>query len=367
MPTPQSPTPTSLETPQALSDEPSSIALDPKALSAALRAAVAEMKHRSPWPGLVRLVSLGVLCLGGGAIAWSAPQTWQFALGTAIAAVFYAFWLVCTHDAVHQTLTGWRWVDAIAARLISWPILWPVGTYDALHRLHHRWNGCNLDDPERTQWTAAELSQAGVWGRGWVRHQWAIAVLLCGSVGLVGKAWQQGWRQRARPAVRRQLRLDAIGMLVLHAGLLGVVIATGAIGRYVLFWLITERVVGVIMQAREHLEHYGLWGGGEALDPALRDQPLLLQLYATRNLESWAIANWLMGGLPYHSIHHAFPHIPWHQLPAANAQIQAILAAHGAPPLTWDPGYGRTAWKLSQRPIVIDATGRAVPLAALES
>ncbi|MEL6552512.1 MAG: fatty acid desaturase [Cyanobacteria bacterium J06621_11] len=60
------------------------------------------------------------------------------AIATSIA---YSFWLVCNHDATHRTLTGWDWFDGVMLRLIFWPMLLPVGTYNQIHRLHHYWNG----------------------------------------------------------------------------------------------------------------------------------------------------------------------------------------------------------------------------------
>jgi hypothetical protein len=35
--------------------------------------------------------------------------------------------------------------------LLSWPMAWPLATYSRLYLLHHRWNGLDARDPERTQ------------------------------------------------------------------------------------------------------------------------------------------------------------------------------------------------------------------------
>ncbi len=61
-----------------------------------------------------------------------------------------------------------------------------------------------------------------------------------------------------------------------------------------------------------------------------------------------------MGGLPYHSVHHAFPNIPFNQLPEAFDKIQLVLKKHHYPEIKKDNGYLRTAWRLSRQPSVID-------------
>jgi fatty acid desaturase len=98
-----------------------------------------------------------------------------------------------------------------------------------------------------------------------------------------------------------------------------------------LFWLVLERVIGVIVQSRSVIEHHGLWRSGE--------NHLLTQLYATRNVGAAAWLNLVMGGLPHHSAHHAFPLIPFHQLPLASQRIEAVLLEAGRPALPHAASY----------------------------
>lgn len=320
-----------------------------------LQAAVRDCGLVSPWPGLFRVIALGGLCLGCVTIAWMEPIGWAFVGWSTIAAIFYGFWLVSTHDAVHHTLTGWVVFDEMIARVISWPILWAVGTYSELHRLHHSWNGRRLDDPERTQWTQTEYDRAGRLRRWYVRHQWVIDIFGCGAIGLILKTFRhgliQGWFvQNTRSRLRWQLGGDVVGIVVVHTLLLAWVLAHDALGQYVLLWLIVERVVGVMMQCREHIEHYGLW----RYPPQPPRSQVLTQLYATRNLHTTAIVNWLMGGLPYHGVHHAFPKIPCDRLPIAFERLGVILDAHEQPPLVRDPGYWLTSVRLAGAFCLID-------------
>ena len=83
------------------------------------------------------------------------------------------------------------------------------------------------------------------------------------------------------------------------------------------------------------------------------DLPRLVQLYATRNVAVSPVLNALMGGLPHHSAHHAFPWIAAARLPRASDRIEAVLGLHGWPqpprlrsyahalPLLWRPQAAR--------------------------
>ena len=99
-----------------------------------------------------------------------------------------------------------------------------------------------------------------------------------------------------------------------------------------------ERVAGALLQLRGAIEHWQL------CQP--QPHPLLSQLYGSRTV---AVPNWLngwLGGLPHHSAHHAFPAIATARLPQATARLQAVLQAHGYPPLPCCQGYGEALKQL---------------------
>jgi fatty acid desaturase len=82
---------------------------------------------------------------------------------------------------------------------------------------------------------------------------------------------------------------------------------------YLLFWLILERTIGIVVQTRDHLEYYALWGNFK--------NHQLTQPYASRNLQTSFPVGWLMGGLNYHAVHHAFAEILLSELPTAFERI----------------------------------------------
>ncbi len=311
-----------------------------------LRSAVADLEKVNPWVGLWRFGVLGAVFLSLVALCWSSHNTLIFLSYSAIAGFVYAFWLICTHDMVHHTLTGWAWFDELMPRLISWPMLWPYGVYAQLHRLHHGWNGIDLRDPERVQWAVSEYQQAKPWMQWYVRHQWAIDLFGLGGLGLIAKTVVNAFRfGHQMPSLHRILLLDAMGMLTLQSSFLMVAASHHRIGHYVIFWLVLERIIGIIVQARDHLEHYALWGTATGHQ--------LTQLYACRNLKTNPLVAWLMGGLNDHAIHHAFPSIPFNHLPEAFCRIQGVLEQHELPLMTVEDGYVRETLRLGTQPSLI--------------
>jgi fatty acid desaturase len=317
-------------------------------LTTELHTAIADLRQVDPGVGLVRFATIGTIVLSLMALAWSSGNLFAFVAITTLAGIFYAFWIICSHDSVHQTLTGWPWFETIAPRLTTWPMFWPYGTYVLLHRLHHGWNGIDLRDPERVQWTQTEYQGASTLLRWYVRHQGLLDMFVLGGIGLILKTLIHGWKLRTvLPQLRTQLWLDLMGILAIQGGLLVWFGQRGEIGRYLLFWLILERTIGAIGQARDRLEHYGMWGqvGGYQLT----------QLYTCRNLDTYPWVGWLMGGLNYHAVHHAFPDIPFNKLPVAFDRLQAVLQRHDLPLMLQGRGYVRETIELNRHPATIGA------------
>jgi fatty acid desaturase len=317
-------------------------------LTTELQAAVAHLRRVHPEKGLFRFVTIGIIVLSLMTLAWSANNLLVFVLITFVAGIFYAFWMLCSHDMVHGTLTGYPWLERVLSRLVTWPMFWPSGTYALLHRLHHGWNGIDLRDPERVQWSNEEYQRANQLQRWYLSHQWILDIFVLGGIGLIIKTFANGWHfRKVLPQLRSQIWVDVIGIIMMQSGLLAFFYQRGEVPRYLLFWLILERTAGVIIQMRDHLEHYGLWGQIGSYQ--------LTQLYACRNIATHPWLGWLMGGLNYHAVHHAFPNIPFDQLPTAFQRIQEVLQRHNLPLMIQGKGYLLETIDLGQHPSIIGA------------
>lgn len=285
----------------------------------------------APTPGeraraTFRLIMLIALLLGGSWLYWNLPLGGA-AIGAAlIAGVAYGLLLIATHEMVHGTLLGYQTQEQWLACLLSWPMAWPYLTYARLHRWHHRWNGSDPRDPERTTPLPRERLAAGALRRLMQRHLlwWRVGVL--GGVGLIADTARKGfWLQRQDQGLVKARFIDGAGVTVVHTAMLLIALTQGELWRYLLFWLVLERVIGAIVQFRGMVEHHLLWRSREA--------HLLTQLYATRTITAGNWLNALMGGLPHHGAHHAFPSIPSERLPLATRRIALVLERHGAAPL----------------------------------
>lgn len=295
----------------------------------------------NPWIGVTRFSVIGLLLFSFVTLAWFTSHPLLFLSFSLVAGLFYAFWLICTHDMTHQTFTGWKWFDTIIPRLISWPMLWPYSLYAQLHRLHHGWNGVDLRDPERVQWTQQEYQQAHPLIQWYIRHQWIVDIFVLGGMGLIIKTFLKSWQLQTVSLKLGAARwLDITGIVVIHSSLLTLALWQGQLLRYVIFWIILERVIGLVVQTRDHLEHYGLWHQSAGYH--------LTQLYAGRNLKTNRLIAWLMGGLPYHAVHHAFPTIPFNRLAEAFERLEMVLEHHHLPPMTLDAGYITSTRQLSR-------------------
>lgn len=291
----------------------------------------------APTPGervraTLRLMTLSTLLLGGAWLYWRQPLGAVAFGAVVIAGVAYGLLLIAAHEMVHGTLLGYWKLEQWLACLLSWPMAMPFLTYARLHHLHHRWNGCDPRDPERTTPLLAESQTAGSLRRLMQRHLlwWRVGVL--GGVGLIVDTARKGFSlQRQDQGLVQARFIDGAGVAVVQTAMLLIALTHGALWRYLLFWLLLERVIGAILQFRGLVEHHQLWRS--------RDTHLLTQLYATRTISAGSWLNAWMGGLAHHSAHHAFPSIPSERLPLATRRIALVLERHGAPPLPTLPSY----------------------------
>lgn len=290
---------------------------DLRELSRQICRAVSDLQQVNRSYGWCRLLVLFSLVVAGGWIYWSSDQ-WAVALGgLMLLGMAESGLLITTHEALHGTLLARPGWEGLMSCLISWPMCFPILTYELIHLRHHRWNSIESRDPERI---------------GPCRMPWFKFAICAGGLGLIFKTLHHAWilRQCDSRLVRR-LIYDATGILLLHAVILAVAVAQGCVWKYLLSWFVVERIVGVIMQSRALVEHWGLWHP--------RQNSLLSQLYGCRNVDVSGWLNVVMGGLPHHSAHHAFPAIPFHHLPLATKRIERLLRDNGLPPLPRCSGY----------------------------
>lgn len=322
----------------------------PKPDAMTLRRAVTDLERIFPWPGLAKSV-LSLVVMGLLITMALRTQTWgELLFWALVTAVFYSSIFLLTHDAIHHTLTGWKWFDELFPRVLAYPMLWYHGIYCALHKIHHKMNGNDIDDPERPQYTEEEYRAAGPVKRWLIRNQWWLNCFVWGGFGFLFKHyWQAYLFYNKSREVRLNVWTDLAGVIVVQGAINYWALSTGNWLKAFTFFIVLERVMGCFHQMRSHIEHYGLWGRA--------DNPYETQLRNSRNIRTNGAVSFYMDHLNYHSVHHAFPRIPFYRLKEAHERLQRLLSAAGAP-LVEDTSYFRTALRLGLNPVVIRGTGR---------
>lgn len=281
------------------------------------------------WLRLLGLLIPSLACLW---MYWQEPRLLLALPWLLVATACYALVMISTHDISHGTLLGQGDLEQAVGCVLSWPVGWPYLTYRNLHMLHHRMNGMDLRDPERREPTSEEAAAAHPLRQWHFRHPFWGSALLMGGAQLIGSMFWFGWKLRHdHSRLLRGMRRDAAGILLVQMLMFTAAIQHGELLKLLLMLLVVERVVGAVMQVRGMIEHHGLWQPCSTYE--------LTQLYTSRNIHAGTLVNVLMGGLPHHSLHHAYPSIPYHHLPEASRIATGVLAEHGKPPLPMVSSY----------------------------
>ena len=321
-----------------------------------LTRALADLHVVKPWPGVVRTlltVPTILLCF---ALALTTQSIWVFLAAGLFGALLLATIAITTHDAIHHTLTGWAWFDEILPRLVSYPVLWPHGIYSELHKIHHKMNGQDLEDPERMQWTQEEYENASFFGKWAFRNQFFLAVFVLGGFGFIFEHFMQGVKfGRRSKAVRRALAQDLVAIVLVNVTIYTLMSYANLSLQYFMFYLLLERVGGGILQFRAYIEHYGLWGK--------QANYFETQIFTCRNIKTNNLMSLYFNRLNFHSVHHAFPTVPFYNLPEAHRRLTAIYCEKGSP-LIEDDGYLKTAVQLARAPRYIPIAPESFPLKA---
>jgi fatty acid desaturase len=238
-------------------------------------------------------------------------------LGTAFAIGFGPLHdvLVQGHDATH----------GLAAKNRRWNAFWLwfchalVGisgrAYRAFHLDHHR-ETHTPDDPEAWFYDPAN-GRPGGWDC--LRLTWATHPVV------------NTWRTRHTKVRRRDIAVDLLGMVALHALLVGV-FGLWLWATLLVLPVFTGLAVAVVLRALT--EHHG----------AIADDPLK----NTRWTRAHRALQWLWTNVDHHLEHHLAPWVPADRLPAVRAAITPVLEAQGRTP---DEGLLRTAAQLLVEPV----------------
>jgi fatty acid desaturase len=275
------------------------------------RGELKRLSERRDAPGLLQLGGhIALLVVTGALIHQSFGTAWlwpaMFAHGVALIFLFAPL-----HETIHRTAFHSRALNDAVAFVIGVLLVLPREYFRAFHFAHHRFTQ-EAADPELATPKPATIAQ----------FLWQVSGIPYWIAGFRGLILHAAGILRepiyATDRVRRSVVLEARWVLALYAiALIGSIAAGGALLLY--YWVIPALLGQPVLRLYLLAEHSGC--------PRSRDM-----LENSRTTYTNALVRFVAWNMPFHAEHHAWPSIPFHALPQANALIRAKLR-------TTAPGY----------------------------
>ena len=270
-------------------------------LAADDRARLTALTNRA---GLIHLIlhagAIGLLALGvaRGVPGWPALVP---LLGLFLACLFHLL-----HEVSHQTVFATRALNTWVARVCGFVLLIPPIWFRAFHFAHHKHTHDPDHDPELAT-PKPRTRRAYLWHlTGVPLWHSLIKTLITNARGACRAAY-------VPPRQMAKVTAEARVMLALYVSLLLISLLAQSAQ---LFWIwVLPMLLGQpFLRAYLMAEH--------------TDCPHVPDMFAnTRTIFTNPVVRWLAWNMPYHAEHHAFPTVPFHQLPALHALARNELKA----------------------------------------
>ena len=258
------------------------------------------LTRRSDLKGLAHLAGhLGLIGLTGSWIALGLPLWWVALLPHGIALVFL---FTLEHEATHRTPFQSRWLNDMAGHLAGLVLLLPFQWFHLFHMAHHR----HTNDPERDPelagpkpdtWSAFLFHVSGLpYWRAMARVLWENAF------GSPNAAYLTA---RSGPALRREARA--------YLGVYALLTASLMVSPLMLWLWVIPALLGQPVLRLYLLAEHG------------RCPHVANMLENSRTTFTNRLVRFLAWNMPYRAEHHAYPAVPFHQLPAFHAHAKAHL------------------------------------------
>lgn len=241
---------------------------------------------------LAAIVATGILLWLSRGTIWAIPVFVAYG-------VLINFLYAAQHELCHWTVFRTAWPNEWLGRLFGFVVFYPR-TFDQIqHIAHHRFTQDWLRDGElaRERYTLTSyllwMSGLTYWYTRWRR-------IVRFSAGVISEPYLAASRHTE---LIREARTHLTGYALVAAAS----VATGSWAA-VYFWLAPMLATKCVHQLQNTIEHLGLPHEANVL-------------HNTRSTRTNALMRWLGWQMQYHTAHHAFPGVPFHQLPRLHAII----------------------------------------------
>lgn len=250
----------------------------------------AALTRKSDWAGLFHLAAYIVLLAGFGWIIANGFSGWQLALIPY--GILLTFLFTLEHEATHRTPFSTIWLNDLVGRVCGLILILPFEWFRSFHMAHHRFTNDPENDPELAGDRTDTWKDFLIHISGWRYWRGMIRQLFLNASGLAKAPWLS---DRAIPRLQR----EAIAMLLIYCAGLATLVFNSA-----LLWLwLVPLVIG-----QPFLRLYLLAEHGKCA-------PVADMFENTRTTFTNFLVRFIAWNMPFHAEHHAFPNVPFWQLP----------------------------------------------------
>ncbi|MEO1493638.1 MAG: fatty acid desaturase [Pseudomonadota bacterium] len=257
---------------------------------------------QSDGPALLRIaLHLGAVAATA---SYAALQLPLWPLAVLAEAIVLTFLFAPLHECIHGTAFRSDRLNRITAHICGFLVLLTPSHFRYFHLAHHRFTHDPDRDPELGHPKPVTLGAHIVYLSGlpawWSRIK-----------GLATEAWGHAPPAYVPRRGEARVRREARAYLAAYAGLLTVSLGLGS-PLLLLIWVLPHLLGQPLMRAYLLAEHTG----------CPHSDNMLLN---TRTTFTTGAIQWLAWNMPYHTEHHAYPAVPFHQLPKLHVLIQDDL------------------------------------------
>ncbi len=267
--------------------------------------ALKALAQRSDAKGLAQAAGhLGLLALTGGLVLLASGPA-AFVAAALFHGIVLVFLFAPLHEAIHRTAFASRRLNDAVAAVCGFLLFLPGGYFRAFHFEHHRFTQDPLRDPELAGPPITGLPGYLLHVSGLPYWRERLATLLRHASGAVNEAFVPS---RQRGAVIREARW--------HCGLYCALLALSLWAQSPLLlelWILPAVLGQPFLRLFLLAEHSGC--------PQTADM-----MENSRTTETTRPLRWLCWNMNRHTAHHAYPALPFHALPAADALLAPQIA-----------------------------------------
>lgn len=269
------------------------------------RRAIRPFEERSDIRGLIQLgLHCGALALTGIAIGAS-RGTMLLPIALLLHGIVLIFLFAPEHETIHRTAFRSRRLNDIVAWFAGLVLLLPPAYFRYFHFAHHRHTQDPERDPELALPKPATLAQWLTLVSGWPYWRGQAALLFEHARGKVTAPYIPA---RNHAEVIREARI------FLAVYLAAAIASIAARSDFLLiYWIVPALLGQPFLRLYLMAEHTGC--------------PLVPDMLAnSRTTISNATVRFIAWNMPYHAEHHAYPSVPFHQLPELHRRLKPDIS-----------------------------------------